>query len=255
MDRSVEADWPPMRRSTLSEDIADRLIASILSGKYKFGDKLPPERDLARYLAVGRPTVREAIRRLAVIGLLEVRPGEGTFVVNHHADFVAKAFGWAVLLDPRTAQEVVETRIAIEAEIAGLAASRATAEELGTLKELLEKMRRYRGDPKRFSEADLDFHMTLARATQNTTLIRLLEAIRSLLAQWITRALSHPEAFDIALEQHESVLSALERQDEAEARSAMRSHLIAMGDLFIAKTEAKEVLGRSSQRQTKNTPA
>jgi GntR family transcriptional repressor for pyruvate dehydrogenase complex len=255
MARSVEADWPPIRRSTLSEDIADRLIASILSGKYKFGDKLPPERDLARYMAVGRPTVREALRRLAVIGLLEVRPGEGTFVVNRHMDFVARAFGWAVLLDAPTAVEVVETRVAIESEIAGLAAERATPEELAALRELLEKMGRRRGDAKRFSEADLEFHLALARATQNTTLIRLLEAIRSLLTQWITRALARPEAFDIALEQHEKILSAVERRDEAAARAAMREHLLAMGSVLIEETEARGAEKRSPRTQARKTVA
>jgi GntR family transcriptional repressor for pyruvate dehydrogenase complex len=245
-----------MRRSTLSEDIADRLIASILSGKYKFGDKLPPERDLARYLAVGRPTVREATRRLAVIGLLEVRQGEGTFVVNRHTDFVAKAFGWAVLLDASTAEEVVETRVAIEAEIAGLAAQRATPKELAVLRDLLEQMRRHRGDAKRFSEADLDFHLALARATQNTTLIRLLEAIRSLLTQWITRALSRPEAFDVALQQHEAILSAVERHAEDEARSAMRAHLLAMGNVLIEETEERlERKGAASRRRTESRAA
>lgn len=240
LPRRDETEWAPLKRSTLSDEIADRIIASILNGKYKFGEKLPPERDLARYLNVGRPTVREAIRALTVIGLIEVRQGEGTFVVNDHASFVAKAFGWAVLLDARTATEVAETRIAIETESAGLAATRASGEQLAELRRTLAKMRRHQTDRLRFSEADLEFHLALAQATGNAILVRLLEAIRSLLSQWITQALSRPATFETALVQHEEILAAVESGDAEGARLAMRHHLEAMATLFIAATRAQE---------------
>src|SRR5205085_7063667 len=114
--------WTPLKRSNLSDEIADRIIGYILDGRFAFGEKLPGERDLAASLDVGRPTVREALRALTIVGMVEVRPGEGAFVVNNHADFVARAFSWAMLLDPQTTDEVVEARTAIETELAGLAA-------------------------------------------------------------------------------------------------------------------------------------
>jgi GntR family transcriptional regulator, transcriptional repressor for pyruvate dehydrogenase complex len=234
LSEAEHPDWTPVKRATLSEEIADQLITSILSGRYRFGEKLPPERDLARYLAVGRPTVREAIRRLAVIGLVDVRQGEGTFVVNNHLDFVSRAFGWAVLLDPQVASEVVETRIAIETEIAGLAAMRVTADDVAELRGLLETMKRSQGETQRFSDADLEFHLVLARVARNTTLLRLLEATRSLLKQWITRALTERSVYEAALRQHAEVLSAIEERDEVAARRAMRQHLEEMGRQLLA---------------------
>ena len=87
----VGVRWTPGGRANLSEDIADRLVRAILDGRFRFGEKLPPERELAKYFNVGRPTVREAITTLRVIGLVEVRQGEGTFIVDEHAGFIAKA--------------------------------------------------------------------------------------------------------------------------------------------------------------------
>jgi GntR family transcriptional repressor for pyruvate dehydrogenase complex len=235
--------WPPLSRGTLSEEIADRLIKGIIGGEYRFGKKLPSERELARNLAVGRPTLREAIRRLAVIGLVEVRHGEGTFVVNEHAEFVAKSFGWAVLLDPKTARDVVETRMAIESEIAELAAQRASEEDIAKLRQLTEDLRGYQDDPDHFTLLDLEFHMLLAQAAKNVTLMRILDAIRSLLSQWIRRALSGLESYDLVVSQHERIVRAFEARSTDEARQAMRDHLAAMGELVVADSDAAPFSG------------
>lgn len=231
-------EWEPLRRVTLSEEIADRLISSILNGRFKFGERLPPERDLAKYLGVGRPSIREAMRTLSVIGLVEVRPGEGTFVVDKHSDFLAKAFSWSVLLDAGTAQEVIETRIAIESELAGLAAKRASAAEVARLRDLLAEMQAGRGNAKRFSAADLAFHLALGSAANNQALNRLLQAIQSLLRQWIQRALSLPSAYEKALVQHERLVAAIEAGDDVEARAAMRAHLEEMGETLLSSLTA-----------------
>ena len=226
-------NWEPISRSNLGEEIAERLIKSILDGEYRFGQQLPTERDIARYLAVGRPTVREAIRILSVLGLVEVRRGEGTFVVAEHSAFVAKAFGWAVLLDAQTTQDVVEARTAIEAECAARAASRATAEDLEKLDALLEEMAAANGDVERFAKADLEFHLTVAASARNLTLSRLLLAIQSLLGEWIMRALAEPGTEARALDQHRAVVAGIRSGEPAAASAAMRAHVEAMGALIV----------------------
>jgi GntR family transcriptional regulator, transcriptional repressor for pyruvate dehydrogenase complex len=225
--------WVPVKRSNLSDEIADRIIRNILDGHFRFGEKLPAERDLATYLDVGRPTVREALRTLTVIGMVEVRPGEGAFVVSHHDNFVARAFSWAVLLDPQTTAEVVETRTAIETELAGLAALRATDETIAELNDLVDRMQRETGDRAAFAESDLKFHLAISEAAQNVALSRLLGATQSLLRQWIDRALAISSTFDVALEQHRAILVAISSGDAEEARAAMRRHVVAMGELVL----------------------
>lgn len=238
-------DWSPIKRTSISDEITDRLVTSIVSGHFAFGERLPPERELARWLKVGRPTVREAIRTLSVIGLVEVRPGAGTYVVQTHADFVSKAFSWAVLLDAQTTREVVEARTAIETEIAWLAAERATQADLDRLRSLVIDMEAACDrDEEAFGQADLEFHMVLALTSKNTTLSRLLSAIRSLLRQWIQRALREHHAYSSALQQHRAILSAVQAGDPAAAQEAMRHHLREMGRLItediVKRTEGNE---------------
>lgn len=225
--------WEPIRRSNLSEEIADRLIKSILDGDYRFGERLPPERDIAKFLDVGRPSVREAIRILTVLGLVEVRPGEGTFVVREHATFVAKAFSWAALLDAQTIQDVVETRTAIESELAGLAAMRAPNGDIDALAAHVAEMVESKGDAERFSAADVSFHFTVASLAKNTTLSRLLFATQSLLRDWIVRALADPSTYARAVQQHQDIADCVALHDPTRARAAMRRHLEDMGTLLL----------------------
>jgi GntR family transcriptional repressor for pyruvate dehydrogenase complex len=230
-------DWAPIRRVNLSEEIADRLTRHILSGRFKFGERLPTERDLAKYLDVGRPTVREAIRTLSVVGLVDVRPGGGTFVVDHHADFVAKAFSWTMLLDPRSMREVVEVRAAVESELARLASRRANDQQIATLRDLVTIMESAPDNADRFAAADVDFHMTVASAADNLSLNRLMEAIQSLLKQWVQRALTKPATFELALDQHRRIANAIQARDEDEAAVAARAHVESMGALVIKDAE------------------
>jgi len=240
MSSELDTTWhEPLKRPTLSEEIADRLIASIVSGRFLFGERLPPERDLARLFDVGRPTVREAMRILNAIGLIEVRPGSGTFLVNSHGDFLAKAFSWTVLLDPQTAREVVETRVAIESELAALAAERATEDEISLLRDLLHQMEKNTANAKRFWDADLSFHLVIAEAARNVTLHRIATAINSLLHQWMMRA-PVKMSFDVALRHHERILGGLEARDREATRQAMQAHLEEMGVDLIKKLQERQ---------------
>jgi GntR family transcriptional regulator, transcriptional repressor for pyruvate dehydrogenase complex len=238
----------PLRRTSVSDEIANRLVASILAGKLHFGDKLPAERDMAIYFDVGRPSIREALRTLSVVGLIEVRHGEGAFVVDRHADFVAKAFSWVILLDPATTQEIIEARIAIEGSLARIAAQRRGEHELADLDRNLAEMEaaitEERLDEERFSAADLAFHLTIAEASRNMALSRTLTAIRSLLESWIKRALATKETAELAVDQHRAILVALRDADADAAEVAMREHLEAMAARIPALPGAREQAGR-----------
>jgi GntR family transcriptional repressor for pyruvate dehydrogenase complex len=237
MSESVRAEeppaWEPVRRVTVSDEVADRLIAGIVGGRFKLGERLPAERDLARSLDVGRPAVREAIRTLKVLGLVDVRRGEGTFITGDHGQFVARAFGWAILLDSHSAAEVVEVRLAIEGDLARLAAERATSEDVDALKALLAQMKNSTGRSDEFSAIDIAFHLRIARVARNRALEQLLTAIQSLLDRWIRRALAYHGTLETALDHHEAVVAAIERHDPDAASTAMRTHIAAMGRLIL----------------------
>lgn len=224
-DQGETHTWAPVRRVKLSDEIADQIVDSVVAGRFSFGERLPPERELAKYLNVGRPTLREAITALSAIGLLEVRPGEGTFVVDQHSDFISKAFSWAVLLDTRTIREVAEARIAIESELARLAARHATDEDIVALRTLVEAVRDAVGNSRTFTSADIEFHFKIAETARNVTLARILRAIQSLLRQWIDLALKQPDTYTMAVSHHAEIFDAIANHDESGAAAAMRTHL------------------------------
>jgi DNA-binding FadR family transcriptional regulator len=123
--------------------------------------------------------------------------------------------------------------VAIESQIARLAANRATSDDIRSLHTLIGEMRTAT-DSGAFSSADLNFHLTIARAAGNETLFRVLTAIQSLLRQWIARALaSSPSTSEVALQQHIAIVEAIEQRDGEKARLAMEHHLMAMGRIVM----------------------
>jgi maleate isomerase len=206
----------PVRRARLPDDVATRLISGILDGKFKLGERLPAERDLARYLDVGRPTLREAIVTLRAVGLLDVRHGEGTFVVDRQHDFLVKAVSWVLLLDRRAASEIGEAHLALESLVAELASQRASESDAAELRLHLERLAASTGQPKRFMAADAAFEHSLARASRNEVLTRLLEALRLLAGRAAAEA--NPAA---RLERRAAQAAAVSAHDPAAARLAM----------------------------------
>src|SRR6476659_5022079 len=125
----------PERRGSTAEEVVTQLREMIHRGELRSGDRLPPERDLAKLLGVSRPTLRAAIRSLAAVGVLESKQGAGTFVVKSEASPVLDSSSLSVMasLHRFTAEEMFEARGALEMAIAGLAAERATGDQLASL--------------------------------------------------------------------------------------------------------------------------
>jgi GntR family transcriptional regulator, transcriptional repressor for pyruvate dehydrogenase complex len=225
----------PVRRASVTDDVAERLISSIVGGRFEFGERLPPEADLAKYLDVGRQSVREAIRTLRVLGLVDVRQGDGTFVVESHAQFVTRAFGWALLRDTRSARDIVEVRIAIEGELARAAARVATDDQLRELERAVADMDVHVNDLDAYCAADVSFHLALARVADNTALESLLTAIQALLRDWVRSALERPGTLESAQRHHREILAAVKKHDAEAAQIAMRVHIEDMGSVLLAR--------------------
>lgn len=240
--RSQQLDdaWAPIPRASLSGDVAERVIAHVLDGTFALGERLPSERDLAMRLQVARPTLREALSALSVIGVIEVHPGAGTFIVSRHADFVARAFSWAMLLDGGAAQDIVDARVAVECELARLSAQRAERAELARIVAIVEQMRSAAGR-RAFADLDLEFHHRIAFSARSRPLLRSLEAIRSLVTTWINIMVKDPATRSVAVEQHARIASALQARDPDDAAAAMRVHIERMGALLVASANHADV--------------
>jgi DNA-binding FadR family transcriptional regulator len=208
----------------LYRQIADQIRSLVRSGEYTAGQRLPPERDLARQLGVSRPSVREALIALEVEGLVEVRIGSGIYVVgagNSHGDEVQAASG---------PFELLRARWIIEGECAALAAKSAKKEHIVAIEDALAQMQRImETDKVQPLAADRLFHLRVAEATGNGALVAVLKMLWEERMGPLFSQLEHhydtPELWVAAIAEHRNVLKAIVARDADAARAAMQKHL------------------------------
>jgi GntR family transcriptional regulator, transcriptional repressor for pyruvate dehydrogenase complex len=209
--------------------VARRLLDLITSGELEPGTRLPPERQLAATLAVGRSAVREALAALEVLGVVDVRPGSGTYLRGSVSELLPQSLSWGMLIGKRSTAELLEVRGALEIYSARLAAERMPDDAIARLGTHLAQMRENENRPPAFVEADLAFHHELAASVDNTVLLDLLQIIRSLLRVWADRAVADPAEIHRAIDEHTAVYEAIAARDGDQAASAMASHMQTAG--------------------------
>ncbi len=217
--------WRIERPDSVNSEVVRRLLAFLLSGEIAIGQRIPSERQLAESLGVGRSVIREALKPLQLLGLLDVRIGDGTYLKEADSSLLPEVLDWSLLIRGNQLLELIETRRYVEAALAGLAAERRSASELATLRAQVRDMRAALKDPEAFAESDAAFHFTIAQAAQNTVLAGLLMSLRSLLRVWIRRVLATPDEAKWALNEHRLILSAIQKRDRDGAQKAMLAHI------------------------------
>jgi GntR family transcriptional repressor for pyruvate dehydrogenase complex len=221
----------PLQRITktrLSEAAIEQIKELIVSDNLEPGSKLPSERDLVEALGVGRSSIREALRILEIMGLVEVKPGKGVFVKALTGDLFMPM---SELLDTQkeTLQHHFEARMVLEPAAAALAAKRATRNEVAQLRKNLEnfKLNLSKGNLVGLIRADIQFHRLVANATENRTIEILMNTItRHDFHGWKASLRSSKRALKTVAE-HNGIIEAIAAGDEKKARNSMRSHLLA----------------------------
>jgi len=235
----------PVNRNSLSDEIVEQIIDLISRGVLKPGERLPSEKELCLRFGVGRTTIREALRSMAVMGILDGRVGEGTFVSADSRKYLEKSLQWGLLIDRKSVNDLVETRLMLESQTAYAAAARATEENLQEIEEALEGMRRSLDRPEEYLEHDLRFHLAIARATQNQILYNLLSMTRGYLQTWISESLSKPSTrkmrtrAESSVREHQKILQALRKRKPELARQAMTEHILSSSLDFQAQVDVK----------------
>jgi len=220
----------PVTRSTLTADICRKMVSHLIGGDWKEGDRIPPERELCQHLGVGRASLREALKALEIMGMIETRLGDGTFVCRR-SEFLSRPLLWAITgNDVSQTQELIEARRLIEVELAGLATERATVEDLRLIGSHLDKMEANLDVLATFQDADVGFHLAIAEAAHNRILQNALQLIRNLMQQWIAKSLAKEGVAAEALEQHKQIFLAIAKKKPDVARALMRQHVDAMSE-------------------------
>lgn len=216
----------PIQSERLYERILSQIEQRIEAGGLKVGDQLPSERELAEQFAVSRTAVREAVKALRQKGLVEIRPGRGTFITNGTSDAIRNSLGMLMKMDTtKGSGNLVEVREILEPEIAALAASRITDEYISAMQDAVNIMDTALDNVEVFVEADLDFHLALAEGTQNPFIPILMDSIIDLLREQRKRTGLTEGGLHRGQIHHKKILDAVTRRDSQAARQAMQDHL------------------------------
>jgi DNA-binding FadR family transcriptional regulator len=208
-------------KSSFPQQIADSIRETIVKKKLAPGDRLPSERALAGEFGVSRSSIREGIRTLTALGVLETRPGNGTYVSTNLASSILHPLSWAIFLSGSLGHDLVEARKVIEPAIAELAAKRAERQDLDALGEAYGKMVSSKGDPEALADADLAFHLTLAKIARNRLFHETILGLQHLLRPLMTATLMSRSEREAALGQHAAILEGVREKNPAKAREAM----------------------------------
>jgi len=224
----------PARTSVVDDvvkSICDYILDGVMRGTIHKGDRIPSERELCKALGIGRSTLREAIKVLIMLGLLEIKKGQGTFVADSTTGFYTAPLAWGFIIGENSLEEIAEVRTLLESESAYLATQRADKESMRQIKDAYEglSVAAEENDAERFTEMDVKFHLAIAQAAQNSAIFQMLSTIRRLLTIWINEVLVDYEALEITHKEHKKVYDCMRLGDAAGARAAMREHLEAAG--------------------------
>ena len=219
--------FKPIDKTSLSEEIAGQIMRLISTGDLTPGQKLPSERELRLRFGVGRSSLREALRCLTIVGVLETRAGEGTYISLNRDKFIGKVLEWRVATERRNVENLMKVRLALETETAANAALNTTEEQVEELETALAKMQGSLGNPQQYVDDDVAFHLCIAKASSNELIFDLLTLIRSQLQRALHALGRLPTSPQIALDEHRRILDAIRRRDAETAMALMREHIYA----------------------------
>ncbi|GAB6177097.1 FadR/GntR family transcriptional regulator [Desulfobaculum senezii] len=219
-----------VQRSAVYEQIVRRINEMLASGELAPGDRLPPERRLAEAFGVSRNSVREAIRVLTQRGVVETRPGSGTYVAQGRDDDLVAGIADSMLEGRTRLREVMEVRLILEPRVARMAAVRATSEDVAALRGTLEMQRRDVERGGTGAKQDEAFHASLASMCGNALLHCLLGRMHGMFAESRDEVLVPSERRMASLAVHEAIVAAIEHGDGAAAERRMARHVRDVAD-------------------------
>ena len=222
----------PIKKTRIPEAIADRVRQLIVDRTFRPGQPLPSERVLARRFGVSRGSIRDALRMLETVGLLEARHGQGTFPRELSVDRLVTPIASVISFQRDLQDELMDVRRMFEPAVARAAASRATDDDLAELERVLDVQRRKLKTGQSAIGEDTAFHAALARATRNRVAVRIMETLNDLLIESRKLTLKQKGRPQRSLSGHEAIVAAMRRGDPDAAARAMRAHIDQIADLL-----------------------
>jgi len=231
---AVKSDFEIIRRNKVYEEVAKQIERLILK-KLKPGDKLPSERELAETLRVSRSSIRDAIRGLELMGLVEPRQGAGTIVRETSVEALVNPFANALKRRKEMVSELLDFRRMLEPPLAARAATHASADEVSEMEEILQRQEAKQGQGDAAVAEDAEFHYSIALASGNGVVLKVLDIVMDLLRETRERSLQVEGRPQKSLAGHQRILAAIKRHDAEAAKSAMRRHIEDVEEIVLNK--------------------
>lgn len=228
-----------VKKSSVGEQVFEQLKNQLLNNEWKQGEKIPSENDLADAFGVSRATVRQAIQKLTVLGLLETRLGEGSFVKEAKPGLYMNTIIPIAYLGQNSFEEVLEFRRKIEGVVAELATEKITEDDIKELEKCYRNMELYKEDLEQFSKSDFEFHLTIAEATKNSLFIEIYNIIHDILYDAMTKVVIK-RGNSAGLCYHKLLLEAMKKGDSKEVRMLMDEHMEDTVNTFRKYDEKEE---------------
>lgn len=230
----------PVLKQSLSDSLAQRIRGMIQRGDYTQGDRLPPIMEMARRFGVGHPTIREALKKLETMGIVEIRHGSGVYVTRSDDVLVLASPDYAGTVTKKLLLDLIHTRIPLEMHSVSEAIKNATLEDLVELRRTLNTAGQNLANDDVLNEVNMSFHRQIARASGNNVLTQLLDVLHDLFTEEQRIILGIFGSRERDHQEHLAILEALELRDEKLAVERMRKHLEGVAD-SIERWSAEKV--------------
>ncbi|MCS0789875.1 FadR family transcriptional regulator [Cytobacillus firmus] len=227
----LEGKINQLKKTTLAQDIVQQLMELIINGSIAPGEKLPSERQLMEMFGVGRSSLREAIRALVALELVEVRVPEGTFVTQSFGGFFTKHLSLMSKISFENISELVEARLKLETMLVELAAKKSGQKEGELLDKIILSMKD--ADNEGFLHADLKFHMTIAKIAGNSFLFEVMHILQDITKAWMFKVIESYPIQEEAIKHHEKIAQAIKNNDIKSAGEAMTEHIEIVSKLLL----------------------
>ncbi len=232
---TVKAEFEAVRKTKLYEQVVKQIEHFIYEELLKPGDKLPPERELAEMFQVSRSSVRDAIRTLELMGLVEPRQGEGNVVRDPSVGPAVSPLFGLLVRKREMVGELLDVRKMLEPPLAARAAAHASAEETAYLEDILRRQEEKVRRGELAIEEDSEFHYTIAKAAKNSVVLKVLDVLMDLLRESRERALQVEGRLQKSFAGHQRILRAIKRHDAAAAEAAMHQHVEEIEEIILKK--------------------
>lgn len=229
----------PIVRESVAEAVARRILERVTTGALRPGDTLPPERELAVSLGVSRPSLREAIRGLQILGVVRTRQGGGASISKLDAEAILGPIQFFLSLEESNVRSLYDARSLIESDVARRAVEHMDEESLDRLHRILEKQKDTMDDPVAFRESDLAFHEALWEGSGNAYLKRIGESLNAIGLEFRKRASETRGVLEQSLQDHHAMVRAIRTRDPEAAAMAAARHMQNVYQSTIAQEEIR----------------